>query len=551
LVQPPAETPKSEATPDVAVPVAVENDDKPPSEESSSEAEDIPDMNFAPTAQVFNVQTPHQQREQEKLRKLHENDNRTHESTYQAVKLKRANIHKSSSLSIEKQQDKEMAVQRKEGADRPTKLNAQHAVEQKNLAKEMDLEFKNVIAGHKKAMKAWLGDQQAELKNKISILKAQYKKDKATLKSKKVQLEGEAKIRQQDFQDKDLLVVTHQYQDMRSKKERDMETEHLHVTLEMELSLQQEHHRLDRKHLQDLHTEQLKQNQEVQEDEKEMFTIRLPMEDGHFHAQVDLDQHQLTAQQEREMTELNQQIANQQKLDRKEYGKKKKLQEKEYQTALKQFKKSKDKAGMQEEKDKFVAQMETQDEEFEDLIEDQADKKIDGLESCHQQQEKEMKEAHKATEEQLQQQHAVAKKQMEKRHLNEVNMLESKQQQENKDLCEKLHKEATILQKRQHDQTRATGREHYDSGLGLFEKHYQEMKDLLHNHNSEITASPHCTLTDQEKKEEDQHEEKSNKDREALTQELDMEMSKMEEKLVAAANELAAEHKDMELIGGE
>jgi len=498
-------------------------------------------IEFTPIVQSSSAaQNPTQQREQDRLRKTQVKELAAREVAVQQIRSKRANGHKVLLGGLEKQHDKDVATQKKDEADRPAKLNAQHIADQKALQKELENENKNRINAHKRTMKAWVTDQQTELKVRLSTLKLQYRKDKNTLKQKKAQMEAEAKIRQQQYQERDLLDMEHQFHQERSDKEHELGLHQLTTTHDLELELQQSRHRLERRHLHELHREQQKVLQEMHEDDREVLGFRLPIEEKHLHEQFELDQDQLTKQHLHEIEELHQQLLNQQKNDRREYAKKKKLEEKDHLNNLKLIKRanSKDKNIATAEKLKFEKEQEKEDRDFEQSLKDEATRKENELRARHEQQKKEMRAIHRSAEEKLRQQHDNARIQLEKKQMGENSALVLKLKLDLAELLDRQHKEVSALQKRQHEQHRALVKDHGEHRTTLFEKHYAEKKELYATHATQLLMS---TLAEQDKEEQQQFEQQTAKDRLALKSELETITIQLEERLAIEVSELKAE----------
>jgi hypothetical protein len=438
-------------------------------------------------------QHPGQQKDQEKMKRQHEKELAAKDAAANTLKNKRAATHKSTTAAMEKAHDKAVQLQKRDEADRPSKLQAQHGAEQKQLIKEMEADFKNRTANQKKAMKTWKSEQENELKAKLNEIKNTYKKDKSALKTKTAQAEGEAKIRMQQYPEKDALQVEHACLTDRLRREREMANKQVASLHELLTDLQRTRHSLERRLQQEQHREQQKQLSEVHQDELDALSLRQPIESRHFQEICDLDVDFLNRQIETQLTELSHQIVNKHKTDRKEYEKKKKQQAKMHEETIKSIKKAnKDKNAPGVEKARFQKEQEEQDAEFEKSLRDEAAQKEADLKAALETQRQALLLANSEADESLKSFQSLFRKHMVRRHTTEMNSLLETQRKQVHEMLDQQHKESLTLLKRHHDQILSMTREQGEHQKVLLEKQLGDRRDLISRHLSVLSSNPHC-----------------------------------------------------------
>mmetsp|Transcript_16 Transcript_16/g.31 ORF Transcript_16/g.31 Transcript_16/m.31 type:complete len:958 (+) Transcript_16:29-2902(+) len=505
---------------------------------SPAAVDDLPSLPECPPVEfIYTPQNSSQRKEQEKTKRAHEKELSSKDHAAQSVQNKKAASHKSALVSLEKQHDKESATQKKEEADRPSKLNSHHITEQRLLVKELENDSKARVTAHKKAMKQWQSEQQTELKNLIKALSSQYKKEKNMLKQKKTEAETEAKVRQPQYIEKETLKMECDLQSSKAKKEADLRSTQMKAVHELETQLQVSRQRVERRHRQESHRHHQRELKENHEDEMEALSIRHPIVEKHLQDMIELDLVMLSKQQEIEIAEMGQQIQNSQKIDRKEYLNKKKLQEKEHQNTLKQLKKGKDKNAIAQEKAKFQKEQEEQDHDFELSQKDEVVKKTNEFRNLHDEQKQQMKDVHKETEEILRIYHDLLRRHTERNYNLARNKMLDDQRKECTEIFDSHFKQATALLKRHHEQLRTMTKEQHEQRRSLLSKRGTDLKALYVKLLGQFQQNS-IVVTPQDTKEREDFDRSFQSETESLASELASLWKQMEEQLERESSDL-------------
>jgi len=484
-------------------PLSASQGDDSGSEAEYDDEEAFTDFAFTPLVASFAPNTPAQKKEQERVKKAHDKIYSALQALLDANRQKIIKVHAAQKQQIMKLQAKDKADAEK-AAVATEKANTSRLNEEvRNLQKELLVEEKAAEKACKDDLKVWLKDQSALLKDNLSATKKSMKHDKSGLKRKTTQLKGEHALRTAQYQTRRLLEAALKHKEQGHARQLKQEKLHVKETTNMLTELMNSRHQLEMRHAKELFDGESGEQKDIQEHDLDVQAQLHPLAKSHLQEWKDMEAGQLQRQQDDELMTLNATLAQEFKVAMKEHNKKKKNKSKDFETQhkvvarqkRKTMGKSELKKFMVTEKEKFSTEIATEEQDFEAKLLSQQEKRRQELKRKHNLESDELRSKHEEQDAVLQKNQAGEKGKLDSEMGKAIKALKSKIKAGIVSIMERHMQEALKLADERSAVMLELVKKQTTAKLAALSERHEELVKLIQDQHSEISASPHTSLT--------------------------------------------------------